>query len=83
MNTLAESFLNQISSELRADYGYVAVIDIAALKLKNALLGVAIGDCEISDLETIIQQQIARELIVRVAGDQWLLFFNYPPLRRL
>ncbi len=64
--------------------GYIAVIDIAALKIRNDLLGHLIVDQEIEELEQIINQYIEKkEFSIRVGGDEWLLFFPNHPEKQL
>ncbi|MGD1917493.1 MAG: diguanylate cyclase domain-containing protein [Pleurocapsa sp.] len=64
--------------------GYIAVIDIAALKFRNDLLGHLVVDREIEELEEIINQYIdRREFSIRVGGDEWLLFFPNNPEKQL
>lgn len=64
--------------------GYIAVIDIAALKIRNDLLGHLAVDREIKELEQIIDKYIDRkEFAIRIGGDEWLLFFPNNPKQKL
>ncbi len=78
-------FLDKIRYHIKPYYpGYISVIDIAALKLRNDLLGHLAGDKDIEELEQIINQHLDRiEFSIRVGGDEWLLFFPNNPKKQL
>jgi GGDEF domain-containing protein len=78
-------FLNKIRHYIKPYYpGYIAVIDIAAFKIRNDLLGHLVGDKDIEELEQIIERHIDRkEFVIRVGGDEWLLFFPNNPIQQL
>ena len=78
-------FLAKIENQIKPYYpGYLAVIDIAAFKIRNGLLGHLEGDRDIIDLETIIIQNIDNpNFQARIGGEEWLLFFLDRPVKQL
>ncbi|MEM8829874.1 MAG: GGDEF domain-containing protein [Cyanobacteria bacterium P01_G01_bin.19] len=78
-------FIAKIQDYIKPYYpGYLAVIDIAAFKIRNDLLGHLEGDRDILDLETIIIQNIDNpNFKARIGGEEWLLFFPNHPVKQL